>query len=281
MARMQPPKGYLTSSQAAKILNVKVGVIYSYERSGQLHKKIPPGRKQGFFIEEEVNALAHGLASFFETSIKAEEIHKDNLTFSQATPQDMDGVYKVAANLFGSTTSAEARKPLIYACPEGNYILKRNEEVVAYIHIMPLKHEKLMAFMKGEIRGKDIVVSDLDMFEAGKTVECLVKSVGAVKNIGNSEELCRANQLHFLFRLLRGTAYEMAKLGEKGINITKIYGTSETVTGIAMAFSAKMEQLGKPLGMGRFRFVMDITSSNLPVLMPYKRALATWQKENG
>ena len=39
MARKQPPNGYLTSAQAAEILGCSVGMVYNYERAGQLHKK--------------------------------------------------------------------------------------------------------------------------------------------------------------------------------------------------------------------------------------------------
>lgn len=280
MPRKQPPEGYLTSAQAAQILGCSVGMVYNYERAGQLHRKIPPGRKQGFYVLSEVKALAEGLSGFFETPIEESKAEKDHLIFSQATPDDMEGVYKVAASLFGDTTSVEARMPLVALCPEGNYVVKNNGKVVAYIHIQPLKHDRLMAFMRGEIRGKHITAQDLDCFTPGKSIECLIKSVGAVKNIGNTDEDCRHNQLRYLFKLLRGTALEMAKLGEKGVNITKIYATSETVTGIAMAFSAKMEQFGKPLGMGRFRFVLDVEKSVLPLLHPYKQAFAKWKEEN-
>jgi hypothetical protein len=72
----------------------------------------------------------------------------------------------------------------------------------------------------------------------------------------------------------------MAKLGSKGIIIKKIYATSETVTGIAMGFSVKMEQFGKLLGAGRFRFVLDVEKSDLPLLLPYKQALALWKQEH-
>jgi hypothetical protein len=280
MARKQPPMGYLTSSQAAEILNCSIGMVYNYERSGQLHKKVPPGRKQGFFIQSEVEALRDGLASFFENPLSPTETGKDNLVFSQATPDDMEGVYKVAASLFGDTTSADARKPLVERCPEGNYVVKQSGKVVAYIHIQPLKYDRLMAFMKGEIRGKHVTADDLDCFAPGKSVKCLVKSVGAVNHLGATDKDMRANQLRFLFKLLRGTAKEMAKLGSQGVNITEIYATSETVTGIAMAFGAKMKQFGKPLGVGRFRFVLDVEESSLPLLQPYKQALAQWRKEH-
>ncbi|MBV9021401.1 MAG: hypothetical protein JOZ71_11860 [Ktedonobacteraceae bacterium] len=169
---------------------------------------------------------------------------------------------------------------MIEACPEGNYIVKWRGKVVAYIHIQPLRHERMMAFMHGEIRGKDITAHDLECFEAGKAVECLVKSTGAVKDIGSTDTIRRLNQLHFLFKLLRGTALEMAKLGAQGVIITKIYATSETVTGIEMAYSAKMEMFGKPFKGGRFRYVLDVEKSDLPLLQPYKRALAQWQQEH-
>ena len=280
MPRNPAPEGYITSGQAAKILNCSVGMVYNYERSGQLHKKTPPGRKQGFFIEKEVRTLAEGLSSFFESSIETTETRKDDLVFSQATPNDMEGVYKVAASLFGDTTSAEARKPLVELCPEGNYVVKRNGQVVAYIHIQPLKHERLMAFMRGEIRGKHITASDIDCFAPNKTVECLIKSVGATKQIGTTDEDRRANQLRFLFKLIRGTALEMANLAKNGVIIEKLYATSETPTGIAMGFSAGMEQFGKPLGEGRFRFIMDVEKAELPLLHPYKQALTKWKEEH-
>jgi hypothetical protein len=280
MARKQPPPSYLTSSQAAEILKCKVSMVYNYERAGRLKREVPKGRKQGFFRQDEVKALAAGMAEFFETPLENQVPEMSDLVFAQATPDDAEGIYKAAASLFGSTASAEARKPLIALCPEGNYIVKWKGKVVAYIHIQPLKHERLMALMEGKIRGKDITTDELDCFSSGKSVEGLVKSVGAVKDIGPDEAVRRRNQLHFLFKLLRGTALEMAKLGSQGVNITRLYATSETVTGIEMAYSAHMEMFGKPFSGGRFRYVLDVQQSDIPLLQPYKRALAEWQREH-
>lgn len=278
MTRKQPPSDYLTSSQAAEILKCSVSMVYTYERSGRLKKEVPKGRKQGFFKRSEVEALAAGMAEFFEMPLESQTPDMNDLVFAQATPNDVEGIYKVAASLFGSTTSAEARKPLIALCPQGNYIVRWKEKIVAYIHIQPLKHESMMDFMAGKIRGKDITVNDLDCFTPEKSVECLVKSIGAVKDIGPDDSSRRLNQLHFLFKLLRGTALEIAKLGTQGVNITKLYATSETVTGIEMAYSAHMEMFGKPFKGGRFRYVLDVQQSDIPLLQPYKHALADWQQ---
>src|SRR5947207_10834753 len=266
MTRKRPPPDYLTSSQVAEILKCSVSMVYTYERSGRLKKEVPKGRKQGFFKRSEVEALAAGMAEFFEIPLESQVPEMNDLVFARATPDDAEGIYKVAASLFGSTTSAEARKPLIAICPQGNYIVKWKGKIVAYIHVQPLKHERMMAFMNGEIRGKDVSVNDLDCFALGKSLECLVKSVGAVKDIGPDDNTRRLNQLHFLFKLLRGTAQEIAKLGAQGINITKLYATSETVTGIEMAYSAHMEMFGKPFRGSRFRYVLDIQQSDIPLL---------------
>jgi Helix-turn-helix domain len=278
MTRKQPPPDYLTSSEAAEILKCSVSMVYTYERSGRLKKEVPKGRKQGFFKRSEVEALAAGMAEFFEMSLESQVPEMSDLVFAQATPDDAEGIYKVAASLFGTTTSAELRKPLIALCPQGNYIVKWREKIVAYIHIQPLKHEQIMAFMNGKIRGPDLSVNDLDCFAPEKSVECLVKSIGAVKDIGPDDSTHRLNQLHFLFKLLRGTALEIEKLGAQGIDITKLYATSETITGIEMAYSAHMEMFGKPFKGSRFRYVLDVQQSDIPLLRPYKHALAEWQQ---
>lgn len=278
MVRKQPPPGFLSSAQAADILGCSVGMVYNYERSGQLHKKTPPGRKQGYFLESEVRELANALDNFFDSNINDDV--ESIVEFRQATVEDVDGIYNVAASLFGSTTSAEARKPLIEKCAEGNYIVKRNSKIVAYIHIQPLKHDRMIAFMEGKIRGKDIIAEDLECFKPGQKTEVLIKSIGATKNIGSTDDNKLHNQKYFLMRLLRGTAREMAKLGHQGVEITKLYATSETLTGIRMAYNAKMDFFGKPIGEARFRYVLDVEKSDLPILQPYKKAFAEWKAKH-
>lgn len=258
-------------------------MLYNHVRAGQLQRIVPPGRKQGFYIKSEVDNLARSLYGFFEKPIEDADKAGSNMEqidvygkvlFSQATPDDMDGVYEIAKELFGHTTPAALRKPLIERCPEGNYVVKDNGVIVAFIHIQPLQHDRLMDFMSGKIRGWDLSPDDLEPFATGKTVECLIKSIGATKRNG------RNAQLNYLRRLLRGTARELAKLGRKGIIITNFYATSETPTGIAMGFSANMSLFGNPIGK-RLTFSLDVNNSNLPLLVPYKEALALWQRETG
>lgn len=199
--------------------------------------------------------------------------HPEQVVFARATPDDMEGVSEVASSLFSTTTSAADRKPLVARCPDGNYILKNANtgKTLAYIHLQPLKHNRLQAFLRGEIRGWQLTADDLDLFEPGKEVDILLKSMGATRAFGEKKSA------RYMQRLLFGTARAMAELGRRGVIISKIYATSETTTGINLAMHAQMKQIGR-ISPGRYAFELDVASSDLPLLKFYKKALAEWRQ---
>ena len=200
--------------------------------------------------------------------------HPERLAFARATPEDMEGVYQVAASLFDKTTSAADRMPLVERCPDGNYVLKNADTGVtlAYIHLQPLKSDRLQAFLRGEIRGWQLTAEDLDLFEPGKEVDVLVKSMGATRAFGEEQST------RYMQRLLFGTARAMAELGKKGVIIRKVYATSETSTGINLAMHAHMRQIGR-ISPDRYAFELDVATSTLPLLRSYKKALAEWRQQ--
>ncbi len=275
MPRKQPPPGYMSASQAAKALGVTRAMLGIYVRQNKLHRYGPDTRQQKFYMASEVQALVDADKAFFGVGEEMKESTVENHTFvfAQATPEDAEGIYEIARRNFGHTSSADLRRPLIARCPEGNYVVKDNGVVVAYIHIQPLKHDRLMAFMHGDIRGWDITADDLDCFEPEKTVEVLIKS------IGSDPDVDREIRLNYVRRLLRGTSEELEKLGSQGVIISKVFATSDTPTGIAMSLRAHMTQLGM-LGK-RLTFMLDVETSNIPLLQAYKRRLAEWRKQRG
>jgi len=278
--RREPPPGYLTATQAGELLGPNR--LYKLIKDNRLHRKAPPGYKHGYYLMSEVQAIIDAETAFYtasenqETSTKlSEKLKGHTLEFAQATADDTEGIHEVASKLFPHTTSADTRKPLIAACPVGNYVVKDNGQIVAYIHIQPLKHDRLMAFIKGEIRGWQLTADDLDCFGPGKTVEVLIKSIGSYHEDNNI-------RLAYMQRLLNGTMREIAKLGQQGVVLTKIYATSDTPTGIAMSIHAKMRPLGAMKGSDgkRFAFELDVAESNLPLLRDYKQALAEWKQSH-
>jgi hypothetical protein len=77
--------------------------------------------------------------------------------------------------------------------------------------------------------------------------------------------------------LIRGVSRETIKWGRQGIIIRKIYATSETSDGIALGYGAKMRMIRRLNNGDRFVFSLDVAESDLPILRPYKQALAKWQ----
>lgn len=274
--RKGPPPGYITATEAMEILGNKM--LYKYVEKGLIKQHGTEISKHKYYLREEVQSVRDTLQAFYgeqeEMPTKlSDKLKGHSLQFAQATPDDMEGVYSVASKLFEHTTSADARKPLVARCPTGNYIVRDNGAIVAYIHIQPLKRDKLIAFMNGEIRGWQITADDLDCFTPDKTVEVLIKSIGSYHEDN-------AIRLVYMQRLLNGVAREIGEMGKQGIIIPTIYATSDTPTGIAMSLHAKMQPLGKMKHSDgkRFAFKLDVATSDLPLLRNYKRAIAEYKR---
>lgn len=201
--------------------------------------------------------------------------HPEQIVFARATPADMKGVYEVASSLFDKTTSAQDRKPLVERVPDGNYILKETQSgiTLAYIHLQPLKSDRLQAFLRGEIRGWQLTADDLDPFAPGKAVDVLIKSTGATKAFGEKKSK------QYMQHLLRGISQALAELGRQGKIIRTIYATSETESGINLAMHAHMRLIGR-VSPKRYAFELDVATSTLPLLKPYQEALTHWMREH-
>jgi hypothetical protein len=259
-----------TAKQAQDKLEINQNRFYYLVRSGFIKPITLPDRKQRLYTRESVDKLARSIARSREAL--TEEVEDAVLTFAQATPDDVPGIYEVAHELFGHTTPIEQRIPMVEACPMGNYVVKRGSEVVAYIIIQPLKSERLKAFMRGKIRGWDLTAEDLDCFEPGKEVECLVKSLGSTEKYGDAE------QRRFAQRLLRGVVRALVEMGRKGITISAFYATSESEQGISVCLSADMTHFSKPLG-NRLTFVVNVEAADNKPFNEYKTALVQWRQE--
>lgn len=274
--RRKPPEGYVTAGEAESILQNKM--LYKYKDKGLIRTLESPLHRQRFYLRSDVEAIRGASEALFDRGVVVGM--KNNTEFARATPDDMEGVYRVAIELFPhGTTSAEDRKPLVAQCPDGNYVVKEQGEIRAFIHMQPLKQEPLKKFMNGEIIGRDIKADDLDCFEPGKTVDVLIKSMGATKKFGETKHR------HYTQRLLLGISNALAELGGRGIVIRKIYATSMTETGIALSLHAGMKTIKrlkapnrKEQKLPRYAFELDVATSDLPLLQPYKEALATYTK---
>jgi hypothetical protein len=278
MPRKAPPPGYVFPKEAMAYLQSQ-GVIgnetmmYRFVKRGLLHRYGPVTRKAGYYKMSELEALVEAERSFYEP--EPEQTRK--LTFALAEQRDMEGIAAVArATIGGRGMSAEERWRLVSACPVGNYVVRDGSRVVAYLSMQPLKHESLMNFVNGKVRGWDLREEDFTGWTpGGEPIEVLVMGVAAI-----GERVIRER---YTQRLLAGVGHELERLGSQGVNLARLYSTSESETGIAISLHAGMRVYDvlrtRTESKKRYAFVLDVEQSDLPLLRAYKRAYTEWQRE--
>ena len=60
-----PPYGYITSTEASRRLNVSESMMRRYAQQGKIGYLLPPGRKQGFYLEKDVDDIVNDLNEFY------------------------------------------------------------------------------------------------------------------------------------------------------------------------------------------------------------------------
>ncbi len=259
---------YYKGTDVQKILVITEPQLRTLVANKQLHKVTPPGRKNAVYSREEVDKFAAKWQAFL--------IGQDTepiTTFESAIVDDMENENELDRRTVGGAgMSAEVRRAWLETVPELDYHVKHNGKLVAFLRLLPLKHEIMQAFMNGEVRGKDIKPQDLETLTPGKEIECLV--IG----ISGDPDVDEQTRMHYVFVLLRGAGEKLAELGRQGIVISHLYATSESPTGIATALQIGMQVLPPTLGK-RTRFILNPQDSDAYIIRKYKEGLAEWKKE--
>lgn len=116
--------------------------------------------------------------------------------------------------------------------------------------------------MDGSIRGWDISGDDIETFEPGHPLDCLII-------IASEPDVNNTTRRHYVRVLLRGIKRRLGELAEQGVILKDFYATSQTPTGIAMALHAGMENYGD-IENKRMKFVMHADTSLSFLLDDYK-----------
>jgi len=257
---------YYTGKEVQKILGITEPSLRNLVNQKKLRKVIPPGRQNGLYLKTEVDRYAEKWYAF----LAAEELPQT--IFTTGKPEDMDAVYELSKKGINPITmNGATRRSWLAINSQSCYVVKYKDEVVAFFHLLPLKHERLIAFLDGKIRGWDLTGEDVEKFSPNKAVECLAI-------VASDPDAGETTRMHYMLVLLRGLASALEEMGQKGIIITAIYATSETPTGIAMAMHLGMEDYPPRLGK-RVRFKLDIKEENSSFLIKkYKEGLERWKR---
>jgi hypothetical protein len=271
MPRQRPPRGYFQLKDAVKFLNdhglpVGEGMIYKYVKQGRLEREGPSSRKQKYYSIEALKRII-----FEETGRRGDT----DVQFSQATTEDLEKITQLSAKLFKTATlrpiSTETRRAWYEKENRGHYVVKSpSGDVVAYLHILALTDDRIDAYMRDEIRGRDITGEDVQKLEPGKPTGCIVVSIGSDPDIKDKAMRHRHTSV-----LLHGVSKEFEQLGEQGIIIPRLYAYTESKDGILMSVRMKMRQYAEPV-KNRYTYWLDTLQSSIPLVRGYQRTLGAW-----
>lgn len=261
---------YYKGVEVQKKLGITEPALRNLVNQKKIKKVIPPGRTYGVYLKSEIDRFAEKWEAFL--------LAKDppKTVFKIARSEDIPAQYELDAKAIGPHgMPVEIKRLWLAVNGESNYHVYHNDKLVAFLWLVPIKHEIIDDFIQGKIHWRDInPKEDIEIYEAQKPLDLFIQGIASDPDV---DEITR---MHYMFVLLRGVGEELKKLGRRGILLNKVYARSQTPTGIAMAMHVGMEEY-KPLPKtGKLvRFVLDIETSETFLAKRYKEGRVEWEKD--
>jgi hypothetical protein len=257
---------YYTHEEARNKLGMTKARFQYWVRTGRIKKIIPPNSKQGVYLKREINALAREMHAF----MIAEETK--GLEFMKATTEDIEEEYDLATFMFGNAVhDIPTRYAWLNKNPDTDFIVRDSGRLVGFINMLPVKHDTIMRFMWGELRGWEIPAEDVLPYTPGSKLECIVMGMAT------SPELSALRRAQVGARLISGLAEFLEGLAQQNVTITKFFATSVTPTGIAILKHAGFKEIGQ-LGK-RIALELDVMTSDAPLVEEYRQTLGLTPKQ--
>ena len=169
-----------TSHEAREILKVSTSTFKNFVDSGRIRKKIPPGKKQGLYLREDVDRLAEELKPFSEVenarkqrrSLQQAQIDKDEAEIDWMDEKDLPYILAYDYEMYGVDATVDI--PKMYSWwlknPKMARIIfdkKDRRNIWGSISILPMKEETILDILNGEISEHAIAAEDILTYESG------------------------------------------------------------------------------------------------------------------
>lgn len=213
------------------------------------------------------------LAGQFEALLLAAQLPET--VCRRATVADIEAEIQLAILCFGerAVETKEARIAFLEKNPAITTHLYDKGVLVAAINLLSLEHSAIEEFREGK-RGWLFPTSVLRQFEPGVPLETIIIDFMATPTVSLSKRAAYA------MRLLSCLSEEMASFGRQGVDIVSIDACGSTEYGRRVLSSAGFTFLGRK-GGNRYMYYLDVASSDLLLLQPYKKALEEYKQSRG
>jgi hypothetical protein len=254
-------KNYYTAKEAQQRLGISEGNFFYLVKTGRIKKVIPPGKKQRVYPKTDIDDLAMEMLAFMTYD------ERQGIQFMKAkTETDIQEEFELATFMFGAHVhDIQTRKAWLARNSDTDFIIRDNGELTAFINVLPVKHDTIMEFMDGKIRGWDIPADDILPYEPDHEYECIIMGMATTPNV----EVKKRSQ--YGRRLISGFLRFLEELAERNITITQFYATSVTPTGIAIMQNAGFDEISH-IGK-RHAFKLETLTSDAWVAKEYREIL--------
>lgn len=264
------PDLYYTAAEARAKLGLNEHTFQTWVKTGKIKRTKLPGRGQGVYLKRDVDRKAYLIeaAMLLDTP-------KD-LEFKSATVSEVDAEIHLAHLIYGQRVlepeAQRSRRRLVEANPESTWLLFDREILAASINVVPLECSAIEEFKQGK-RGWLFDKSVIKRFASGEPLECIIIDYMTTPTAPPEKRRYYGEVL--LSELAHTT---LQAWGARGVTITQLYACGSTDDGRKLLRKSGMfRELGEPV-KGRVIFELDIEHSDLPLLRPYKEALAVWRE---
>ncbi len=268
--RGHPPIGYCTATTAKRRLgNISDGKLRYYVQQGKVERLVPPGMGQGFYKREDVDNLVKVIDEFYT------EPGEPGPRFMVATEQDIRETVNLLIGVFGGGDTVERRMEWIQRNPEVAFI-ERNKvggKIVGCVFAPPLTEEKIYQLFDDPTPSTRLVNGDdIQQYRPGQPACIFIMGMAVRSQTGFKIKRARGSTL------IRGILRFLVNLGQRGIEIKLLAARSDTRDGINLLKRLGFTEIVSTTN--ERNFIIDVEQSGIPLIQPYKAALAKWKVYN-
>lgn len=254
------PSGYYTAKQAMDRLGMKPSTFRYYVLRGRIKRHVPPLKTEGYYAKGEIDRLI--VERELYTHAATEEASKTETRIAQ--PSDTQGIVEVLLSFGWSTTTAQQRIDWYQVNPFVDFIAKRADAIVGYIHAVPYVETALEAVMSGEKRSWHIQSTDILPYEFGRQYDLYI-GIAVRQDIEHPQRIG--------FRLISGFFAFLEELAEQQITIRRLYAVSAEPDGQKLCDDLGFIQLPAQEKDLFPRYMLDLETSHSHFAALYRAAI--------
>lgn len=270
--RKKAPAGMYTAKEAIAKLGIPTSSFYNLVRDDEIKKIMLPGRKEAVYSKLEVDRFARAIHSYID------QYNNETVHFGLALTEDIPAIRDLCASTMGgyeNTFPKEILEAWIRKNPEVIHILRRGQEIVGYVSMLPLPIDTIYSVLEGKIRPRAIPIDNIQDFVPGKVLTLYVAEAIVNQSL--------PDKLRVGAKLISETAEFLISLAQQKITVTEMYAIASSQYSIKICKGLGSQELDIPgtSKPNRVLFRLDIGKSKSLLVTDYRQVLESLNVDAG